>query len=175
MLLVSSEVCCCLARAPGGEIAGCRQAVEHVELRHERQTTAATSSLTPMGATGNLRPMVYFSRVLLASRWLVPMLAFLLVLGHACELPAFADSLLHAAEDAHHSADHHADEDLISCDAVGLPSSPGYLHVGPSTEVAIALPVTRAVPVRLIISSPDASKKRPSRPPLFLLFASLLI
>jgi len=103
------------------------------------------------------------------------MLAFFLVLGHACELPAFADLISHAAEDAHHSADHHADENLISCDSVGLPSSPGYLQVGPSIEVAIALPVTRSVPVRLIISSPDDSKKLPSRPPLFLLYASLLI
>jgi hypothetical protein len=119
--------------------------------------------------------MVYVFRVLLASRWLVPMLAFLLALGHACELPAFADFLSHAAEDAHHSADHHADEDLISCDAVGLPSSTGYVQVGPSVEVAVALPVARSVPVRLLISSSEDSKRLPSRLPLFLLYASLLI
>ena len=119
--------------------------------------------------------MVYFYRFLLASRWLVPMLAFLLVLGHACELPAFADLVSHAAEDAHHSAGHHGDENLISCDAVGLPSSTGYLQVGPSVEVAVALPVARSVPVRLLISSPQDSKRLPSRPPLFLLYASLLI
>jgi hypothetical protein len=119
--------------------------------------------------------MVYFSRLLLGSRWLVPMLAFLLVLGHACELPAFADLVSHAAEAGHHSADHHADENLISCDAVGLPSSTGYLQVGPSIEVAVALPVCRSVPVGLIISSPEDSKRLLSRPPLFLLYASLLI
>jgi hypothetical protein len=119
--------------------------------------------------------MVYFYRLLLASRCLVPILAFLLVLGHACELPAFADLMSHAAEDAHHSADHHADEDLISCDAVGLPSSAGYLQVGPSVEGAVALPVARSVPVRLLISSSDDSNRLPSRPPLFLLYASLLI
>jgi len=119
--------------------------------------------------------MAYFSRVLSASRWFAPMLAFFLVLGHACELPAFADLISHAAEDAHHSADHHADEDLISCDAVGLPSSTGYLQVGPSVEVALALPVACSVPVQLLISSPDDSKRLPSRPPLFLLYASLLI
>jgi hypothetical protein len=119
--------------------------------------------------------MVYFYRFLLASRWLVPMLAFLLVLGHACELPAFADLVSHAAEDTHHSADNHADEHLISCDAVGLPSSTGYLQVGPSLDVAVALPVSRPVPVRLIISSPKDSNRLPSRPPLFLLYASLLI
>jgi hypothetical protein len=119
--------------------------------------------------------MVSFSRVMLTSRWLVPMLAFLLVLGHACELPAFADLVSHDAEDAHHSAGHHADEDVISCDAVGLPSSTGYLQVGPSIAVVVALPVTRSVPVRLLISSPEDSKRLPSRPPLFLLYASLLI
>jgi len=118
--------------------------------------------------------MAYFSRVLSASRWFAPMLAFFLVLGHACELPGFADLISHAAEDAHHSADHHADEDLISCDAVALPSSTGYLQVGPSVEVAVALPA-RSIPVRLLISSSEDSKRLPSRPPLFLLYASLLI
>src|SRR5262245_8353804 len=119
--------------------------------------------------------MVYFSRLLLASRWFAPVLAFLLVLGHACELPAFADLVSHAAEDAHHSADHHADEDLISCDAVGVPSSTGYLQVGPSLDVAVALPVARPAPVRAIIASPDVSNRLLSRPPLFLLYVSLLI
>ena len=67
------------------------------------------------------------------------------------------------------------DEDLISCDAVGLPSSTGYLQVGPSVKVAVALPVARSIPVRLLISSSEDSKRLPSRPPLFLLYASLLI
>ena len=119
--------------------------------------------------------MVHSCRLPLVPRWLVPTLAFLLVLGHACELPAFADLVLHGTEDAHHSADHHADENLISCDAVGLPSSTGYLQVVPSLDVAVALPGARPVPVRLIVSSPDDSNRLPSRPPLFLLYASLLI
>ena len=119
--------------------------------------------------------MVHSHRLLLVPRWLVPTLAFLLVLGHACELPAFADLVLHATEDVHHAADNHADEDLISCDAVGLPSSAGYLQMGPSLDVAVALPVARPFPVRLIISSPKDSNRLPSRPPLFLLYASLLI
>jgi hypothetical protein len=119
--------------------------------------------------------MLHSSRLLLVPRWLVPTLVVLLVLGHACELPAFADLVSHAAEDSHHSADNHADENLISCDAIGLPSSTGYLQVGPSLDVAIALPVARPVLVRLIISSPEDSNRLPSRPPLFLLYASLLI
>ena len=114
-------------------------------------------------------------RLLLVPRWLVTTLAFLLVLGHACELPAFADLASHASEDAHHSADHHADETLISCDAVGLPSSTGYLQVGPSLDIAQARPVASPFLVRLVISAPGNSNRLPSRPPLFLLYASLLI
>ena len=114
-------------------------------------------------------------RLLLVPRWLVTTLAFLLVLGHACELPAVAGLVAHATEDAHHSADHHADENLLSCDAVGLPPSPGYLQVGPNLDVVVALPVASAFLVRLISSSPKYSNRLPGRPPLFLLYASLLI
>jgi hypothetical protein len=104
------------------------------------------------------------------------MIAFLLVLGHACELPAFADLVSHAGADAHHSADHHANEDLISCDeAVGLLSSTAYLQVGPSLDVVDALPVARAFSARLIPSAPEDPDRLPSRPPLYLLYASLLI
>jgi hypothetical protein len=119
--------------------------------------------------------MIHSHRLLMVPGWLVPMLAFFLVLGHACELPAFAELLSHATEDAHHSADHHADENQISCDAVGLPSSTAYLQVSPSLDVAEALPLARPFPVRVIISSSEDSKRLPSRPPLFLLYASLLI
>jgi hypothetical protein len=96
--------------------------------------------------------MVHSSRLLVLPRWLVPMLAFLLVLGHACDLPAFADLVLHDTAAAHHPAGDHADENLISCDAVGVPSSSGYLQLSPSLDVAEALPIADPVPVRLIIS-----------------------
>ena len=120
--------------------------------------------------------MSHSSRLLVVPRWLVPTLVFLLVLGHACELPAFADLVLHATEDTHHSADGHADENLISCDPVGVPSSTGYLQLGLGLDVTEALPVVSPVPVRLIISSVEDSNSRlPSGPPLFLLYASLLI
>ena len=119
--------------------------------------------------------MIPSCRLLLVPRSLVPILAFLLVLGHACELPAFADLVSHATEDARHPADNHADEHLVSCDAVALPSSTGHLQVVPSLDVAVALPVARPVLVRLVVSSPEDSNRLPSRPPLFLLYASLLI
>ena len=119
--------------------------------------------------------MLHFYRFLLVPRWLAPMLGFLLVLGHACELPAVADLLSHAAEDAHHTADDHPDESLISCDAVGLPSSTGSFYVGPGLDVAEVVAGASAAPARLIVSSRDDSDRPPSRPPLFLLHASLRI
>ena len=119
--------------------------------------------------------MVHSSRLLVVPRWLVPMLAFLLVLGHACELPAFADLVLHGTADAHHSAGSHPDENLISCDAVGVPSSSGYVQLSPSLDSVVVLPIAGPIPVRLIISSADDSKRFRSGPPLFLLYASILI
>lgn len=114
-------------------------------------------------------------RLLLVPRWLAPVLGFLLMLGHACELPAVADLLTHAAEDVHHSADEHTDESLISCDAVGIPSSTVSLHLGLGLDLAEVVAVARPVPAQLIVSSRDDSNRPPSRPPLFLLHASLRI
>jgi len=104
------------------------------------------------------------------------MLVVFLGLGHACELPVFADEVSHAAEDFHHSSDGHADEHLMSCDGVGVAPSTSYIHVGPPyLDVEQALSVATTVPVRLIISWRESSARLPSRPPLFLLHASLLI
>jgi hypothetical protein len=119
--------------------------------------------------------MVRSDRSLSVPRWLVPMLVLLLVFGHACELPAHADLASDATEDARHSADGHADENLISCDAVGVPSNTGHLQLGPSLGVAEALTAASPVPVRLVTSPLEDSKRLPSRPLLFLLYASLLI
>ncbi len=119
--------------------------------------------------------MLHSYRFPLVLRWLAPMLGFLLVLGHACELPAVADFLSHAAEDVHHSADDHADESLISCDAVGVPSSTGSLHLGLGLDLADGVAVAGPVPARLMVSSRDDSDRTLGRPPLFLLHASLRI
>lgn len=111
-----------------------------------------------------------------ALRWLVSTLVLFLVLGHACELPAYGDIALHANGAAHHEADDHADGDLTSCDAtVGLPSSTGCLHVGTSLDVAEVVAATEPVPVHLVAVSRENSRTPLSRPPLFLLHASLLI
>jgi hypothetical protein len=119
--------------------------------------------------------MIRSHRLLSVPLRLVPMLVLLLVLGHACELPAYAELASHADEDARHSAHDHADENLISCDGVAVPSNTGYLQVGPGLDVTQALPVASPVPVRLVTSSLQDPRRLPSRPSLFLLYASLLI
>ena len=119
--------------------------------------------------------MIRSHRLLSIPLRLVPMLVLLLVLGHTCDLPAYVDLVSHADEDARPSAHDHADENLISCDGVAVPSNTGYLQLGPGLDVAQALPVASRAPARLVISSLEDPKRLPSRPLLFLLYASLLI
>jgi hypothetical protein len=122
--------------------------------------------------------MIHRNRVLPIPRWLLPLLVLFLVFGHVCELPAYADLAIssHLTGDDHrHAADHHADTSQISCEAVDVVSSTGSAYDGPSHDVAKALPVAGPLPVRFVTSSMDDSKRLPSRPPLFLLFASFLI
>jgi hypothetical protein len=116
------------------------------------------------------------------SRSLIFVLTLLLLLGHACELPAFAEVVAHTHEGAHdssqhHSPDHHGDDDQVSCDAlVGIRSStsasPG---VSPNLDAREALPVATVVPSQIAAAPPRGSSGLPRRPPLFLMHASLLI
>jgi hypothetical protein len=104
------------------------------------------------------------------------MLSLLLVVGPACEWPAYADLTSHATGSAHHTTDDRAGGNPTSCDAaVGVPSSTGYLQVGSSLEVAQGLPVGGPGRACSLVSSREDSKIVPGRPPLFLLHASLLI
>ena len=122
--------------------------------------------------------MIHRNRPLLIPRCLLPLLVLFLVLGHVCELPAYADLAVssHPTGDDHrHAAHHDTDTAQVSCDAVDVLSSTGSAHGKPSLDVAEALPVASPVPVRLVTSSLNDSKRLPSRPPLFLLYASLLI
>jgi hypothetical protein len=116
------------------------------------------------------------------SRSLIFVLTLLLLLGHACELPAFAEVFAHTHESAHdspphHSPDHHGDDDQVSCDAlVGIRSStsasPG---VSPNPDAREALSVATVVPSRNAAAPPRESSGVPRWLPLFLLHASLLI
>ena len=123
--------------------------------------------------------MIRRNRLLPIPRWLLPLLVLFLVFGHVCELPAYADLAIssHLTSDGHqHAADHHTGTSQISCEAVDILSNTGHVQVGPSLDVAEALPpVASPVPARFVASSLDDSKRLPSRPPLFLLYASLLI
>ena len=122
--------------------------------------------------------MIHRNLLVPLPRWLLPLLVLFLVLGHVCELPAYATLAVssHPTGDDHrHAADHHTDTTQISCDAVDVLSSTGSAHGRPSLDVTEALPVASPVPVRFVTSSLNDSKRLPSRPPLFLLYASLLI
>ena len=123
--------------------------------------------------------MIHRNLLVPIPRWLLPLLVLFLVLGHVCELPAYADLAVssHPTGDDHRHAGDHQDTDTaeLSCDAVDVLSSTSSAHGRPSLDVTEALPVARPVPVRFVTSSPNDSKRLPSRPPLFLLYASLLI
>jgi len=113
-----------------------------------------------------------------APRWLLTIMATLLVLGHACELPAYADLVVPLNLTDSPSADGHGHEAEISCDAVDAVSnttSPVQV-MGPLLELAQALPIASPVSSWLVTpSSIESSARLPSRPPLFVLHASLLI
>jgi hypothetical protein len=118
--------------------------------------------------------MAHSHRIMWAP-WLVAILVSLLVLGHACELPALADLAMPVAESTHHhETDHHSDETQIVCDVVGVPN-PGYSQVGAGLDALEVISVAGPVPVRLVGAAPRGSARLASRPPLFLLHASLLI
>jgi len=105
-----------------------------------------------------------------ATRWLLAILVMILVLGHVCELPAYVELV------SHHSADGNADEQqLSSCDAVTVASSAGHSQVWTGLDMAVFLPAIDVWPVGRTLQSFDDPAKLPSRLPLFLLHASLLI
>lgn len=113
-----------------------------------------------------------------ARRWMLALLVLLLVLGHACELPAYADVVgtLQTAEESHHSNDgHHAGEKGLSCDAVSATSIPGHPRVAAALEISLVPQVTDPARPRMVARSLEGPAKFAARPPLFLLHASFLI
>ena len=105
------------------------------------------------------------------------MMVVLLVLGHVCELPAYAGLVISPHTTEGRSADGHGHEPEMSCDPVDAVSNTTPVQVmGPVLGFAQALPATSAVLGWLVTpSSIDRSTRLPSRPPLFVLYASLLI
>jgi hypothetical protein len=122
--------------------------------------------------------MVHRDRSRSVSRWLLTIMAMFLVLGHVCELPAYAALVIpaHATEDP--SVDGHEHEAELSCDPIDAVSNTTSLVqvTGPLLELTPALPVASSVPGWLpTLSSIESPTRLPSRPPLFVLYASLLI
>jgi hypothetical protein len=103
------------------------------------------------------------------TRWLLAILVVTLVLGHVCELPAYVELV------SHHSAEGSADEQLSSCDAVSVTSSSSHSQVWTWLDMAMSLPGIDASPVRRMPQFFQDPAKLPTRLPLFLLHASLLI
>jgi hypothetical protein len=114
-----------------------------------------------------------------ALRWLLPFLMLLLIVGHVCELIEYADSVTppHLTAGAGYAAEGHEHEHDISCDAVeALPSSAAAFsapYVEASQAVQAGLPPS--LPVQIAPALLQDAKWPPSRPPLFVLHASLLI
>ena len=100
----------------------------------------------------------------------------LLVLGHVCELPAYADLVIPPHSTEGHSADGHGHEPEMSCDPVDAAASTTPVRLmDPALEIAQALPATAVLGRPVTPSSIESSTRLPSRPPLFVLYASLLI
>jgi len=121
--------------------------------------------------------MVALSTRSSARRWLFPILVVLLVLGHACELPAYPSIVgsSHTAEEPHHPGDgHHGSEQALSCDPVTATSTPGHAQVVVVPGSSVVSGVEDPAPVRVTVQVFEAAKLA-DRPPLFLLHASFRI
>jgi hypothetical protein len=101
----------------------------------------------------------------------------LLVLGHVCELPVYAGLVIEAHATEGRSAEGHGHEPEMACDPIDAVSNTTPVQViGPVLWFAQALPATSPVLGWLVTSSSiERSTRLPSRPPLFVLYASLLI
>ena len=110
-------------------------------------------------------------------RLISPVLFVFLLLGHSCDLPGSVDVVVHAdaAEDSHHSMDQGGDEHAIRCDAAGVVPSPTYSRVELGLDLVTPVPVDGPVLLRSATRSVERLAELRSRPPLFLLYASLLI
>ena len=121
------------------------------------------------------------------SRALIFVLTLLVLVGHACELPAFAEVFTHTHEGAHdstqhhHSSDQHGDDDQASCDAADArlrrarARRTGVRLQSRSLDACDGFSVARVVVSQVAAAPPRESSGLPRRLPLFLLHASLLI
>ena len=109
--------------------------------------------------------------------WLFPLLVALLVLGHACDLPAYAELIVShdiATDKEAPAAHEHGDDEALTCDGAGVVPSSGFAGVSPVLIVTGVLPQVTSTPLAgpLVPTRPTRSS---TDPPLFLLFSSFLI
>jgi hypothetical protein len=106
--------------------------------------------------------------------WVFPLLVALLVLGHACELPAYTELIASADHAAPAGHDHEGDAQALSCDATLAVPALGTADLTPVVAMAVIAPVATAPAgtASLAIARPIRSF---AGPPLFLLHSSLLI
>jgi hypothetical protein len=105
-----------------------------------------------------------------AWRWLLSLLVVLLVLGHLCDLEAFADLADHHAS----PAAGHTDELLSPCDPAPATSSPTPAQVWTVLAASDDVPMVAPGPAPPSRRS-QISARLADRPRLFLLHASFLI
>jgi len=123
--------------------------------------------------------MIDFGERSSARRWVFPMLVLFLVLGHACDLPAYVDviSASHTTEKSPPSGDgHRSDEQALSCDLVSATSSPSHSWVAAAPEIiSLVLQVNDPAPASMVARAFEGPAKLAFRLALFLLHASFLI
>ena len=110
-------------------------------------------------------------------RWLLPVLALLLVLGHACEWSAYATVAItpHPAEASGHASHHSADDPELSCDPVDALTTSGPTAMAPILGAAQVVALDSLPQGRPVAESRQGSGRPAGKLPLFLLHAALLI
>lgn len=110
-------------------------------------------------------------------RWLLSVLVMLLLVGHACELPAYAELIAldvavpHEPTPAPHDD---GDDHALTCDATLVIPAHNTYDVSPSLTAAVAAPsVSTLPPTRPLL--PARAAKVANGPPLYLRLSALLI
>ena len=135
-----------------------------------------SSSLTPRTPARKLRAMFRHRRFRHAPRWFLAILCALFVLGHACELPAYAGLVTAALPSEHDESDAHEHDSELSCEPLDAARAPASVQVmPPPVHLIVLAPVVTDVSRFSREALFETRHKPPGRPPLFVLHASLLI
>lgn len=119
--------------------------------------------------------MVDVTRVGGARRWLLPALVTLLILGHTCELSAYAELVSEHAAGPHETSQHDdVDDHALTCDGTVVIPVHSVVKLSPALATAtVVRAIVRVLP--LAPRQPARVERASTGPPLFLLLSSLLI